>query len=62
MQRKRENIELLKLSRSFKMAASEKEIELEAVLAKRKCLEDKRKNISQKCLQEMLVLNLFLHI
>ena len=43
---KKENIELLKMSNSFKWVASEKETELEAVMAKRKCLQDKRKNIS----------------
>ena len=36
--------------------------ELEAVLAKRKCSEDKRKNMSQKCLQEIMIFSLFLHI
>ena len=42
---KKENLELLKMSNGFKRAASEKEAELEAVMAKRKCLEDKRKKI-----------------
>ena len=45
MQGKRK-IELLKMSHSFKRAASEKETELEVVMAKRKCLENKRKKIS----------------
>ena len=43
---KKENIELLKMLNSFKRTASEKGAELEAAMAKRKCLEDKRKNIS----------------
>ena len=34
------------MSNSFKKAASEKEAELEAVMTKRKYLEDKRKNNS----------------
>ena len=59
---KKESIELSKISNNFKSAAPGKETELEAVMAKRKRLEDKRKNISQKCLQEILILNLFLHI
>ena len=45
MQGKR-NIELLRMSNSFKRAASEKEAELEVVIAKRKWLENKRKKIS----------------
>ena len=61
MQGKRK-IELLKMSHSFKRAASEKETELEVVMAKRKCLENKRKKISWECLQEILIFNLFLHI
>ena len=43
---KKENIELLKMLNSFKRTASEKGAELETAMAKRKCLEDKRKNIS----------------
>ena len=38
--REKESLELLKMSNSFKKAASE----LEAVMTKRRCLEDKRKN------------------
>ena len=46
---KKENIELLKISNSFKRAASEKETKLEAVMALKKCLDDKRDS-SQNCL------------
>ena len=45
------------MSNGFARAASEKKTELEAVMAKRKCLEGK-----MKCLQEILILNIFLHI
>ena len=38
------------------------ETELKAVLAERKCLEGKSKNISVKSFQEMMILDLFLHI
>ena len=41
MQGKR-NIELLRMSNSFKRAASEKEAELEVVIAKRKWLEKQK--------------------
>ena len=60
--KKKDNLELLKMLNSFRRAASKKETEFEAALAKRICLEDKRKNISEKCLQEILISNLFLHI
>ena len=39
---KKQNVELLKMSNSFKKTASEKETELEAVMPKRKCLKDKK--------------------
>ena len=42
MQRKRKT-ELLKILNSFKRTASEKETRLEAVLASKKCLDDKKK-------------------
>ena len=43
---KKKNRIIKDVSHSFKRAASEKETELEVVMAKRKCLENKRKKIS----------------
>ena len=61
---KKENIELLKTGNNLKMAVSEKETELEAVMAKRKCLEEKKKifhkmftrNIYIKCIFTYLMI------
>ena len=41
----KENLEILKLSNSLKRAAKGKQAELDNVLAKKKCLEEKKKNI-----------------
>ena len=41
----KENLEILKLSNGLKCAAKEKQVELENVLVKKKCLEEKKKNI-----------------
>ena len=41
----KENLEILKLSNGLKRAAKEKQAELGNVLAKKKCLEEKKKNI-----------------
>ena len=41
----KENLEILKLSNGLKRAAKEKQAELDNVLAKKKCLEEKKKNI-----------------
>ena len=41
----KENLEILKLSNGLKRAAKKKQAELDNVLAKKKCLEEKKKNI-----------------
>ena len=41
----KENLEILKFSNGLKRAAKEKQAELDNVLAKKKCLEEKKKNI-----------------
>ena len=41
----KENLEILELSNGLKRAAKEKQAELDNVLAKKKCLEEKKKNI-----------------
>ena len=41
----KENLEILKLSNGLKRAAKEEQAELDNVLAKKKCLEEKKKNI-----------------
>ena len=41
----KENLEILKLPNGLKRAAKEKQAELDNVLAKKKCLEEKKKNI-----------------
>ena len=43
--KKKENLELLKLSNGLKRAVEQKQTELGAVLGKRKCLEEKEKHV-----------------
>ena len=41
----KENLEILKFSNGLKRAAKEKQAKLDSALAKKKCLEEKKKNI-----------------